>query len=128
MIFADVATTGDGILTGAMLLDVVHGTGHAAVARWPASWSAFPRCSATSRSPIASALDGEGKFWAVARDAQNELGDDGRVLVRPSGTEPLVRVMVEAPTEQQAESIADRLVAAVTDACGAVTETDAADR
>jgi phosphoglucosamine mutase len=42
-----------------------------------------------------------------------ELGDHGRVLVRPSGTEPLVRVMVEAPTEASAQSAADRLAAAV---------------
>jgi phosphoglucosamine mutase len=41
------------------------------------------------------------------------LGDDGRILVRRSGTEPLVRVMVEAPTTEQAEAVADRLAAAV---------------
>jgi phosphoglucosamine mutase len=46
--------------------------------------------------------------------ARTALGDDGRVLVRRSGTEPLVRVMVEAPTTEQAEAVADRLAAAVT--------------
>jgi phosphoglucosamine mutase len=73
-------------------------------------------------------LDGDGKFWSVAHDAQRELGDDGRVLVRPSGTEPLVRVMVEAATQEQAQSVADRLAMAVADACGAVTETEPGDR
>jgi phosphoglucosamine mutase len=48
-----------------------------------------------------------------------ELGDRGRVLVRPSGTEPLVRVMVEAPTAEVADAAADRLLAAVVAACGA---------
>ena len=42
-----------------------------------------------------------------------ELGDDGRVLLRPSGTESLVRVMVEAPTQDAAEAIAQRVAAAV---------------
>jgi phosphoglucosamine mutase len=48
--------------------------------------------------------------------AEAELGDTGRILIRPSGTEPVVRVMVEAPTQEQADAIANRLVAAVGDA------------
>jgi phosphoglucosamine mutase len=50
---------------------------------------------------------------AAVRDAAQELAGRGRVLVRPSGTEPLVRVMVEAPTEQEAEDVCGRLVALV---------------
>ena len=45
--------------------------------------------------------------------AAAELGDDGRVLLRPSGTEQIVRVMVEAPTQHAAEAIAGRVAAAV---------------
>jgi phosphoglucosamine mutase len=52
---------------------------------------------------------------------EQELGEAGRVLVRPSGTEPVVRVMVEAPTAEQAETAATRLAAAVERACGAST-------
>ncbi|HJQ43797.1 MAG TPA: phosphoglucosamine mutase, partial [Jatrophihabitantaceae bacterium] len=46
-------------------------------------------------------------------DAEAELGDNGRILLRPSGTEQLVRVMVEAATQEQAEAVASRVAAAV---------------
>jgi phosphoglucosamine mutase len=52
-------------------------------------------------------------LWSEVEAVEAELGDHGRVLIRPSGTEPLVRVMVEAPTAGQAEAAAERLVAAV---------------
>jgi phosphoglucosamine mutase len=127
VIYADLATTGDGILTGIMLLDVLHGTGQP-LSRLAGVMERFPQVLRNVRVVDRDRLDGDRKFWAAARDAQDQLGDDGRVLVRPSGTEPLVRVMVEAPTQQQAESIADRLAMAVADACGAVAEPEADDR
>jgi phosphoglucosamine mutase len=110
-----------------MLLDVVHGTGQR-LSRLAGVMDHFPQVLRNVEVVDRDRLDGDGKFWAVARDAQAELGDDGRVLVRPSGTEPLVRVMVEASTQVQAESIAERLAMAVADACGAVSEPDDPDR
>jgi phosphoglucosamine mutase len=127
VIFTDLATTGDGALTGVVLLDVVHATGHR-LSRLAGVMDRFPQVLRNVRVGDRTLLDGDRKFWAVARDTQAELGDDGRVLVRPSGTEPVVRVMVEAATAQQAEAVADRLVAAVIDTCGAVAEPDTADR
>jgi phosphoglucosamine mutase len=50
---------------------------------------------------------------AAVNQCEAELGDDGRVLLRPSGTEQLVRVMVEAPTQERADAIAERLAGVV---------------
>jgi phosphoglucosamine mutase len=59
------------------------------------------------------ALGGARGLEQAVRDAEAQLSGRGRVLVRPSGTEQLVRVMVEAPTEQEAEEVCVRLVALV---------------
>ena len=58
-----------------------------------------------------------GVLDAVA-EAEAELGETGRVLLRPSGTEPVVRVMVEAPTDEQATAVAERLAAVVSERVG----------
>ena len=58
-------------------------------------------------------------FWAEVGAVEAELAGGGRVLVRPSGTEPLVRIMVEATTEESATAYTDRLGAALTAALGA---------
>ena len=65
------------------------------------------------RDDIADAIAGE------IAEVEQSLGDRGRVLIRLSGTEPLVRVMVEAPTLEQAETAANNLAAAVIQACSA---------
>jgi phosphoglucosamine mutase len=63
----------------------------------------------TDRAKVATAPG----VVAAVDAAVAELGDDGRVLLRPSGTEQIVRVMVEAPTQEAAEAIAERVAAAV---------------
>lgn len=118
IIFPDLATTGDGVLTGALLLDVLDGTGQ----RLSRLASIVEKTPQVLRSvPVAARdrLDTDRAFWRTAQEASEELGPDGRILVRPSGTEPVVRVMVEAPTAAEAAAVADRLVAAVEMACGA---------
>ena len=117
IIFPDLATTGDGVLTGALLLDVLDGTGQ----RLSTLAGIVQRTPQVLRSvPVQdpNQLDTDRNFWRAAQEARAELGDDGRVLVRPSGTEPVVRVMVEAPTWDEAERTADDLATAVELACG----------
>ena len=115
VIFPDSATTGDGLLTGVQLLDVV------ARAATP-----LGELAGGDDAVPAGAAQRAHRRWrqrrrarraarrTICRPTRQRLGDDGRVLVRRSGTEPLVRVMVEAPTAEQAEAVADRLAAAVT--------------
>jgi phosphoglucosamine mutase len=64
-------------------------------------------------------LAGAEGFWAEVASVEAELGAAGRVLVRPSGTEPLVRIMVEAETEEAATACTDRLAGVLITALGA---------
>jgi phosphoglucosamine mutase len=111
VIFADHATTGDGILTAVALLDAVKRSGRplADVAR--AAMTSLPQVLVNVR--VAQRMPDVAGRLAPAIDAvEAELGATGRVLVRASGTEPLVRVMVEAPTHDAARAAAHRLAAA----------------
>ena len=121
IIFRDHATTGDGVLTGAMLLDVVVGTGHT-LSLLAGVMQRFPQILRNVAVRDGNALEDAAEFWDEAASIERDLGPDGRVLVRPSGTEPVVRVMVEAPSLEQAELVADRLVHSVQRACGAPVE------
>jgi phosphoglucosamine mutase len=110
----DLVTTGDGLLTAVHLADVIVRTGRP-LAELAGVMVRLPQVLRNVRlpRPDAAVLD------AVAVDVaavEAQLGEQGRVLLRPSGTEPVVRVMVEAPTQAEAEAAADRLVRAVTDA------------
>jgi len=112
VVFLDHATTGDGILTALQLLGRVASTGRslqelaAVMSRLPQVLINVPvsdRVSAQGASEVAAAVSA----------AEAELGAGGRVLVRPSGTEALIRVMVEAPTTELANRHAERIAAAV---------------
>ena len=110
VIFADLATTGDGLLTAVQLLDVVRRSGRP-LADLASVMTRLPQVLRNVRIAVADDLDAR-----LAPDldaARASLDGRGRVLVRRSGTEPLVRVMVEAPTIDEAESVAERLAGAV---------------
>jgi phosphoglucosamine mutase len=92
-----------------MLLDVVNGTGHS-LGLLAGVMQKFPQVLRNVRVRDRAAIEKDAIFWEEARQIDAELQPDGRVLVRPSGTEPVVRVMVEAPSVERAELVADRLV------------------
>ena len=117
IIVTNVATTGDGTLTGLLLLDVMKRTGRP-LSDLASVVQALPQVLRSVRVTDRACVERDGVLRAELESVAHELGTDGRVLVRPSGTEPVVRVMVEAPTSEQAETAATRLAAAVERACG----------
>jgi len=103
IIFSDYATTGDGILTAVKLLSMAAEAGEA-LDRFVDVMRRFPQVLVNVEVANRDGLDDAAGVWAAVRDAEHALGDRGRVLVRASGTEQLVRVMVEAETTDEAES------------------------
>jgi phosphoglucosamine mutase len=118
VIFPDLATTGDGLLTAVQVLDAVARSGRtlaeaaSVVTKLP---QVLHNVTVAERRP-----DVADRLAEPIAEAEARLGPRGRVLVRPSGTESLVRVMVEAEDADQAEAEAQRLVAAVEDLSRAV--------
>jgi phosphoglucosamine mutase len=109
VIYADHATTGDGTLTGIFLLDTMARRGRS-LSELASVVTRVPQVLRNVAVEGGEALSRDAAFWSRVRDVDEELGDDGRVLVRPSGTEPMVRVMVEATDAEAAAAAADRLV------------------
>jgi phosphoglucosamine mutase len=112
IIFREHATTGDGILTAIKLLSfaVAHGV---SVAEFVAPMRRFPQVLRNIEVSDREGLDGAQEVWDAVRAAESELGKSGRVLVRASGTEPLVRVMVEAETREAARRHAEAIAGVV---------------
>lgn len=115
VIFRDFATTGDGVLSGLMLLDLVVRSGRKLSELAGESMKRVPQVTRNVTVAAGSAVDvaGSRSVSSAVELERSQLGSDGRVLLRASGTEPLVRVMVEAPTDETAAAVADRLERAV---------------
>jgi phosphoglucosamine mutase len=102
------ATTGDGILTGLHLLAEMARTGRS-LADLATVMTVYPQILVNVSGVDRSALDSDGVLADAVRAVEAELGGTGRVLLRPSGTEPLVRVMVEAADQETADRHAHAL-------------------
>jgi phosphoglucosamine mutase len=111
VLLLDHATTGDGVLTALQLLARVAAT-RRPLLELASVMTRLPQVLMNVRDVDQSRVDDPELLAAVAA-AEKKLGDTGRVLLRPSGTEPLVRVMVEAVDAEQAQAVADQLAEVV---------------
>ena len=112
VIMSDHATTGDGILAALHVLARM-AEKNDSLASLADVMQRLPQVLVNVPGVDKSRADDDAVLAAAVAEAEAELGDSGRVLLRPSGTEPLVRVMVEAATAERARSVADRLAAVV---------------
>lgn len=112
IIFSRFATTGDGILTGLMVAAEVKRTGKT-LSELAAQMKTYPQVLLNIKGVDKTKVDSDEGLQEIVREAQTELGETGRVLLRASGTENLVRVMVEASDEGTAHSWADRIARVV---------------
>lgn len=114
VIMTKYATTGDGILTGLHLVSEMARTGKT-IAELASVMTVYPQVLVNVRDVDLHSLDSDSVIAAAVIAAEAQLGEHGRVLLRASGTEPMVRVMVEAETHELAEQVANELAELVRD-------------
>ncbi|GAA0192094.1 phosphoglucosamine mutase [Glutamicibacter creatinolyticus] len=112
VIFSEYATTGDGVLTGLQLAARVKASGKS-LKELAQVLTVLPQVLINVRGVDKAAVHDSAEVMAAVAVSEERLGSTGRVLLRPSGTEPVVRVMVEAGSQEQARSEAELLAAAV---------------
>ncbi|KLL95081.1 phosphoglucosamine mutase, partial [Rhodococcus sp. IITR03] len=105
-------TTGDGVLTGLRLMERIATTG-LPLAKLASVMTSLPQVLVNVRVHDKVAVANDPAVADAVAEAERELGETGRVLLRPSGTEQLVRVMVEAADDDHARAVADRLAGVV---------------
>ncbi|HEY4622873.1 MAG TPA: phosphoglucosamine mutase [Solibacillus sp.] len=112
IVFLDYNTTGDGLLTGIQLVAIMKATGKK-LSELAAEMTIYPQKLVNVRVTDKHAVTQNEKVAAVIAEVEAEMNGNGRVLVRPSGTEPLVRVMVEAATVEACETFVHRIAEVV---------------
>ncbi|MBD1222926.1 phosphoglucosamine mutase [Virgibacillus halodenitrificans] len=108
IIFLDYNTTGDGMLSAIQLVNVMRETGKP-LSELAGEMAIFPQVLKNVKVIDKNEALSNSRINEEIEAVEKELGDQGRVLVRPSGTEPLVRVMVEAPTKEECEKYVDQV-------------------
>jgi phosphoglucosamine mutase len=108
IIFLDYNTTGDGLLTGLQLVNIMKVT-QKPLSELAGEMKKFPQRLVNIRVTDKHHVTDNEKVKEIIQKVESEMGGNGRILVRPSGTEPLVRVMAEAPTEEQCNDYVNRI-------------------
>ena len=108
IIFSDFSTTGDGLITGLQVLSSVKRSGQKASAL-AGLMTSYPQLLVNVVVKSKDGWEDNGEIKQAIAAGEAELGEDGRILVRASGTEPLIRVMAEGPDQPQLESICQRI-------------------
>ncbi|MDQ3990833.1 MAG: phosphoglucosamine mutase [Actinomycetota bacterium] len=109
VIFLDETTTGDGLLTAVKFLSLARSRG-VSVAELAGTMRRYPQVLEGVRVADVDALEAATDVWEAVREVEARLGTAGRGLVRASGTEPVIRVMVEAETEAEARRHVDAII------------------
>ena len=109
IIFGKYATTGDGILTSIKLMEVMLAS-KKKMSELTSPVTIYPQCLKNVKVKSKSEAQQDADVQAAVKEVADKLGEDGRILVRESGTEPVIRVMVEARTDEEAEKCVDYVV------------------
>jgi len=117
LVFLDYNTTGDGILSGIQLLNVMKETGKK-LSELAAEVQTYPQKLVNIRVSNKNGAMDVPAIKAIIDEVESEMNGDGRILVRPSGTEPLLRVMAEAPSQEKVNLYVDRIASVVKEAIG----------
>ncbi|KIL53583.1 phosphoglucosamine mutase [Jeotgalibacillus alimentarius] len=117
IIFLDYNTTGDGLLTGLQLVNIMKLTGKK-LSELAAEMEIFPQKLVNIRVSDKHGVTDNAEVKAIIEQVEKEMNGNGRILVRPSGTEPLVRVMAEAPTKELCEEYVNRIAEVVENEMG----------
>ena len=117
MIVLDKATTGDGLVCALQVLAIMKETGKP-LSELASGMPKYPQTMVNVRTSSKLDLDSSEEIQSAVAAAEAELADTGRVVLRASGTEPVIRVMVEGQDHEQVVNIADRLAAVVADSAG----------
>ncbi|WP_226647502.1 phosphoglucosamine mutase [Mesobacillus subterraneus] len=117
IIFLDYNTTGDGLLTGLQLANIMKAT-KKPLSELAAEMKKYPQVLVNIRVTDKHHVTDNEKVKAVIEEVEAEMNGNGRILVRPSGTEPLVRVMAEAATAELCQEYVNRIAAVVQEEMG----------
>jgi len=117
IVFLDYITTGDGMLTALQLIDIMKETGKP-LSELAGEMTKFPQVLRNIKVVDKNQILVDQRVQEIIEKVDSEMGEDGRILVRPSGTESLVRVMVEAPTIERCNEAAEEVVAVIEEVLG----------